>query len=72
MCTRDRDKVTRTPSMEINLIGMTVEEALHEADKFIDNGVMNGQTTLYLICLLYTSHAVWGMLKYAAKTCSVQ
>ena len=24
------DKVTRTPSMEINLIGMTVEEALHE------------------------------------------
>lgn len=43
------DKVTRTPSMEINLIGMTVEEALHEADKFIDNGVMNGQTTLYLI-----------------------
>ncbi len=35
--------------MEINLIGMTVEEALHEADKFIDNGVMNGQTTLYLI-----------------------
>ncbi len=43
------DKVTRTPSMEINLIGMTVEEALHETDKFIDNAVLNGQTMLYLI-----------------------
>lgn len=43
------DKVTRTASMEINLIGMTVEEALHEADKFIDNAVMSGQTMVYLI-----------------------
>ncbi len=43
------ERVARTPSMEINLIGMTVEEALHEVDKFIDNGVMNGQTMLYLI-----------------------
>ncbi len=43
------DKVTRTPEMEINLIGMTVEEALHEADKFIDNAVMSGLTTVYLI-----------------------
>ncbi len=43
------DKVTRTAGMEINLIGMTVEEALHEADKFIDNAVMSGLTTVYLI-----------------------
>ena len=35
--------------MEINLLGLTVEEAIHEADKFIDNGVMSGQSTLYLI-----------------------
>ncbi len=28
---------------------MTVEEALHEADKFIDNAVMSGLTTVYLI-----------------------
>ena len=43
------DKVMRTAGMEINLIGMTVEEALHEADKFIDNAVMSGLTTVYLI-----------------------
>ena len=35
--------------MEINLLGMTVEEALMEADRFIDNGVMSGQSTLYII-----------------------
>ena len=31
------------------LLGMTVEEALMETDRFIDNGVLSGQTTLYLI-----------------------
>lgn len=40
---------TRTPSMEINLLGMNIEEALHEVDKFIDNGVMSNQNMLYLI-----------------------
>lgn len=40
---------TRNAGMEINLIGLTAEEALHEADKFIDNGMLSGQTTLYLI-----------------------
>ncbi len=39
----------RTASMEINLIGMTVHEALHETDKFIDGGVMSNQNMLYLI-----------------------
>ncbi len=39
----------RTASMEINLIGLTVHEALHEADKFIDGGVLTNQNTLYLI-----------------------
>ena len=43
------EKVARGANMEINLLGMTVEEALLEADRFIDNGVMSGQTTLYLI-----------------------
>ena len=43
------DKITRTASMEINLIGLTVEEAIPEADKFIDNGIMSGQSMLYLI-----------------------
>lgn len=42
-------QATRTASMEINLIGLTVEEAIHEADKFIDNAVMSGQSMVYLI-----------------------
>ena len=40
--------------MEINLLGYTVDEALNEVDKFLDSGMLRGQTTLY-ICLLYTS-----------------
>ena len=43
------DRATRNASMEINLLGLTVEEAIHEADKFIDDGIMSGQSTLYLI-----------------------
>lgn len=39
----------RNAGMEINLLGMNVEEALMEADKFIDNGVLSGQNMLYLI-----------------------
>ena len=42
-------RVERTASMEINLLGMTVEEALMEADQFIDHAVMTGQTMVYLI-----------------------
>ena len=44
-----REAARRTASMEVNLLGMTVEEALMETDRFIDNGVLSGQTTLYLI-----------------------
>ena len=40
---------TRSAGMEINLLGMTVEEAIHEVDKFIDNAVMSGLSTVYLI-----------------------
>ena len=43
------ERAARSANMEINLLGMTVEEALMEADRFIDNGVMSGQSTLYLI-----------------------
>ena len=42
-------RVERAASMEINLLGMTVEEALMETDQFIDHAVMNGQTMIYLI-----------------------
>lgn len=39
----------RSASMEINLLGMTVDEALMETDQFLDHAVMNGQTMVYLI-----------------------
>ena len=42
-------KAQRTASMEINLIGLTVEEAVMEAESFIDAAVLRGQHTLYLI-----------------------
>ena len=42
-------RVQRKASMEINLLGMTVDEALMETDQFIDHAVMNGQSMVYLI-----------------------
>ena len=48
-CSTTVQRVQRKASMEINLLGMTVEEALMETDQFIDHAVMNGQTMVYLI-----------------------
>ena len=42
----DKDRKT---SMELNLLGYTVEEALAEVDKFLDSGLLRGQQTLYII-----------------------
>lgn len=42
-------RVQRKASMEINLLGLTVDEALMETDQFIDQAVLNGQTMVYLI-----------------------
>ena len=39
----------RKSSMEINLLGYTVEEALGEVDKFIDSAVLRNQQTIYII-----------------------
>ncbi|MFV0351024.1 MAG: Smr/MutS family protein, partial [Oscillospiraceae bacterium] len=39
----------RSSRSEINLLGKTVDEALMDADTFIDNAVMNGLTTVYII-----------------------
>ena len=39
----------RDSNMEINLLGMTVDDAILEVDRFIDNGVMHKMHTLYLI-----------------------
>ncbi len=39
----------RKTSMELNLLGYTVDEALAEVDKFLDSGMLRGQQTLYII-----------------------
>lgn len=46
---RKGDASRRTPQMELNLLGKTVDEALMETDSFIDNAVMSGLTTVYII-----------------------
>ena len=43
------ERVQRTAKMELNLLGFTVDEALHEVDMFIDQSLMNGQSVVYLI-----------------------
>mgnify|MGYP002509039840 FL=1 len=35
--------------MEINVIGQTVDEAILEVDRFLDNGVMKRLNVLYII-----------------------
>lgn len=40
---------SRGPGSEINLLGKTVDEALMDTDQFIDNAVMSGLETVYLI-----------------------
>ena len=35
--------------MELNLLGLTVDEALPEVDAYIDRAILNGQTVVYLI-----------------------
>ncbi len=43
------ERVKRNTKMELNLLGYTVDEALYEADMFIDQAIMNGQSVVYLI-----------------------
>ena len=43
------ERVARDAKMELNLLGMTVDEALFEVDLFLDQAVLNGQTMDYLI-----------------------
>ncbi len=43
------DRVERSVKMECNLIGLTVEEALMEADLFMDRALLSGQSIVYLI-----------------------
>lgn len=46
---RAEDLGSRGPQTELNLLGKTVEEALLETDQFIDNALMNGFSTIYII-----------------------
>ncbi len=46
---RNGDKVQRDGKLEVNLLGMTVDEAILEADRFIDNATMSGLHMVYLI-----------------------
>lgn len=46
---RAGDQVQRNGSMEINLLGMNVDEAILEVDRFIDNAMISGLHTIYLI-----------------------
>ncbi len=39
----------RTAQAELNLLGRTVDEALMETDMFIDNALMSGLSTVYII-----------------------
>ena len=43
------ERARRDTKMECNLLGLTVDEAIQEADSFIDHAVLNGQSTVYLI-----------------------
>ncbi|MEG0091966.1 MAG: Smr/MutS family protein, partial [Oscillospiraceae bacterium] len=46
---REVQSNVRTPEMEINLLGLTVEEAILEVDRFLDRGIMCKLHTLYII-----------------------
>ena len=39
----------RKASMELNLLGYTLEEAIGEVDRFLDGALMRGQHTVYII-----------------------
>ncbi len=43
------ERAHRSAEMECNLLGLTVSEAINEADAFIDRAILNGQSTVYLI-----------------------
>ncbi len=47
--TRVQLDTARKASMEVNLLGYTVEEALRETDRFLDSALLRGQQTVYII-----------------------
>ena len=68
----NNSKVTRSENVrdsntEINLLGMTVDDAILEVDRFIDNGLMHKLHTLYLIHGKGTGALRAGIHKYLKK-----
>ena len=65
---RTRTKVQlnhdRKASLELNLLGYTVEEALGEVDRFLDGALMRGQHTVYIIHGLGTGALRAGIQKH--------
>lgn len=54
----------RKASLELNLLGYTVEEALGEVDRFLDGALMRGQHTVYIIHGLGTGALRAGIQKH--------
>lgn len=54
----------RKASLELNLLGYTVEEALGEVDRFLDGAAMRGQHTVYIIHGLGTGALRAGIQKH--------
>ena len=54
----------RKASLELNLLGYTVEEAIGEVDRFLDGAVMRGQHTVYIIHGLGTGALRAGIQKH--------
>ncbi len=44
-----KSEASRKSSMELNLLGLTVSDAIQEADRFIDYAMMNNLHSIYLI-----------------------
>ena len=54
----------RKASLELNLLGYTVEEAIGEVDRFLDGALMRGQHTVYIIHGLGTGALRAGIQKH--------
>ena len=54
----------RKASLELNLLGYTVEEAIGEVDRFLDGAVMRGQHTVYIIHGMGTGALRTGIQKH--------
>lgn len=66
-----RIKTTTKARMEVNVIGMTVYEAIPEVDKFIDNAVVSNLSTVRIVHGMGTGKLRDEIHKHLRKTKSV-